>query len=89
MNIEEIQAISEKRYPKNCDCSNSCDCNICIEMKLSRRVFIETIEFAQPDEQRYKEALLKIKAIKCSGNHPTTYLSVINDLVIEALKSEK
>jgi len=40
----------------------------------------------ESSEQRYKDALLKIKAIKCSGNHPTTYLSVINDLVIEALK---
>ena len=40
----------------------------------------------ESNEHRYKDALLKIKAIKCSGNHPTTYLSVINDLVIEALK---
>jgi len=45
--------------------------------------------FAESSEQIYKDALIKIKAIKCSGNHPTTCLSVINDMVIEALKTEK
>lgn len=49
MEKKTLEEAANRTYPKQCDASNNCDCNWCIEMLHSRKAFIEGANWQQKE----------------------------------------
>jgi hypothetical protein len=82
---ESLEEVANRTYPKQCDASNNCDCNWCIEMLHSRKAFIEGANWQQ--KRMFSEE--EVRAIFTIGQMVKAYGDYKPYTFEEALKQFK